>query len=60
MEREIEIYRVRKAFDDIRSQKGAFLSLRNAIRLAEKTKSKVYDNKGNCLWEEVKKVEKSI
>lgn len=60
MEKEVNIYRVRKSFFDLKHQYGAFLSLENAIRLAKKLKLNVYDNNGDCLWEGGGKVEKSI
>lgn len=47
----IKIYRVRKKFDDIKSQKGAFFLLENAISLAYKTKCNVYDENKNCIWQ---------
>ena len=46
----IKIYRVRKSFADLRSQKGAYFILENAIVRAEKTKCNVYDETGNCIW----------
>lgn len=46
----MEIYRVRKSFEDIKSQKGAFLLLENAIIKAKKTRRNVYDNNKNCVW----------
>lgn len=50
MER-IKIYRVRKSFDDIKNQKGAFFLLENAINLAKKTRCNVYDGDKNCIWQ---------
>ena len=47
----IKIFRVRKSFADLRSQKGAYFILENAIVRAEKTKCNVYDEEGNCIWE---------
>ena len=48
--REITIYRVRKSFCDIKSQKGAFLLFEAAVRCAEKHRINVYDNKGKILF----------
>lgn len=50
MENEITIYRVRKTQKNIKSQKGAFFMLENAIKKALKTKCNVYDNLGICVW----------
>lgn len=44
------IYRVRKSFDDIKSQRGAFFILENAVNKAYKTKRNVYDDSKNCVW----------
>lgn len=44
------IYRVRKEFDDIKSQKGAFFILENAIQTAKRYGCNVYDNNKNCIW----------
>lgn len=46
----MEIYRVRKSFDNIKSQKGAYFILENAIERARKTKCNVYDGNKNCVW----------
>jgi len=48
---EITIYRVRKSWDDIKSQKGAYFMLETAIKKAFLTKCNVYDNNKNCVWE---------
>lgn len=48
--REITIYRVRKSFRDIKSQKGAFLLFATAVKCAEKHRLNVYDNKGRILF----------
>lgn len=60
----MEIYRVRKSFEDIKSQKGAFFILENAINKAKKTGCNVYDGNKNCVWEynikRRKKYEQSI
>lgn len=49
--KEITIYRVRKSFSDIKSQKGAFLIFENAVKAAKKHKLNVYDNEGKLLFE---------
>ena len=49
--KEINIYRVRKSFDDIKSQKGAFFMLETAIKKAFLTRCNVYDSNKNCIWE---------
>ena len=46
----MEIYRVRKSFEDIKSQAGAFFILENAINKAQKTKRNVYDGNKKCIW----------
>lgn len=48
---EISIYRVRKSWDDIKSQKGAYFMLETAIKKAFLTKCNVYDSNKNCIWE---------
>lgn len=48
--REITIYRVRKSFRDIKSQKGAFLLFASAVKCAEKHRLNVYDDKGRILF----------
>ena len=60
----VEIFRVRKSWDDFKTQAGAFLILENAIGLAKKTKQNVYNYKKECVWnfeEEIKngKIQKS-
>ncbi len=60
----VEIFRVRKSWDDFKTQAGAFLILENAIELAKKTKQNVYNYKKECVWnfeEEIKngKIQKS-
>ncbi|MBQ3052986.1 MAG: hypothetical protein IJD55_04735 [Clostridia bacterium] len=50
MESIIKLYRVRRSFDDIRSQAGAFFILENAINKAYKTRLNVYDENKNCVW----------
>lgn len=46
-----ELYRVRKAWNDPKSQIGAFEIKENAIRLADKNKGyKVYDSKGQQIY----------
>lgn len=48
--REITIYRVRKAFKDIKSQKGAFISFAAAVNVAKKHRLNVYNNEGKLLF----------
>ncbi|MDU2648307.1 N-acetylmuramoyl-L-alanine amidase [Anaerococcus vaginalis] len=48
------LYRVRKAWSDSKSQKGAFKNLNSAIDLAKKNGYKVFDEKGNQVYPEVK------
>lgn len=49
------LYRVRKSWEDSKSQKGAFKNLNSAIELAKKNGYKVYDDKGNQVYPELKK-----
>jgi hypothetical protein len=45
------IYRVRKSWSNSKSQLGAFTSLSNAKKLAQKNKGyKVYDDSGKCVY----------
>ena len=44
------VYRVRKNYDDIKSQTGAYFILENAIKKAVQTKRNVYDGNKNCIW----------
>ncbi len=44
------VYRVRKNFHNIKSQKGAYFILENAIKMATLTKCNVYDNNQKCVW----------
>lgn len=48
------LYRVRKSWGDTKSQKGAFKNLNSAIDLAKKNGYKVFDEKGNQVYPEVK------
>lgn len=50
------LYRVRKAWSDNKSQKGAFKNLNSAIDLAKKNGYKVFDSSGTQVYPEVKKV----
>ena len=54
-----DLYRIRKSWEDSKSQKGAFKNLNSAIELAKKNGYKVYDDKGNQVYPEVKKVSTS-
>ena len=47
----MKIYRVRKSFDDIKGQKGAYFLLENAVKRAKKTKCNVYDANKKCVWD---------
>ena len=51
---EITIYRVRKNFKDIKSQKGAFFLFEAAVKTAKKHRHNVYDN-NRKLWYKYKK-----
>ncbi len=46
----MKYYTVRKSAEDIKSQKGAFFMLENAIAKACKTNRNVYDQDKNCIW----------
>lgn len=46
----LNLYRVRNSFKDQKSQKGAFKSLENAKRCADKYKAKVFDERGNEIY----------
>ncbi|EGC83557.1 N-acetylmuramoyl-L-alanine amidase [Anaerococcus hydrogenalis] len=50
-----DLYRVRKSWQDSKSQKGAFKNLESAKSLAKKYNYKVYNKNGNQVWPEVKK-----
>ncbi len=50
MKSEINIYRVRKAPFDIKSQKGAFFIFEAAVKTALRTKCNIYDSQGRCIW----------
>lgn len=47
---EINIYRVRKTFNDIKSQKGAFLLFEAAVKCAEREGLNVFDGDGKLLY----------
>ncbi|MDU7143652.1 MAG: peptidoglycan recognition family protein, partial [Anaerococcus vaginalis] len=53
------LYRVRKTWEDSKSQKGAFKNLNSAIELAKKNGYKVYDSNGNQVYPEVKQANTS-
>lgn len=53
------LYRVRKAWSDSKSQKGAFKGLDSAIDLAKKNGYKVFDSNGKQVYPEVKKASTS-
>lgn len=48
--KEITIFRVRKSFKDIKSQKGAFLIFETAVKIAKKHGLNVYNNEGKLLY----------
>ncbi len=48
---DIILYRVRKSFNDIQSQKGAFFTLEAAIKTAKRYRLKVFDHKGRVLFD---------
>lgn len=50
-----DLYRVRKSWQDSKSQKGAFKNLESAKKLAKKYNYKVYNKNGNQVYPEVKK-----
>lgn len=51
-----DLYRVRKSWQDSKSQKGTFKNLESAKKLAKKYNYKVYNKNGNQIYPEVKKV----
>ena len=54
-----DLYRVRKSWQDSKSQKGAFKNLESAKKLAKKYNYKVYNKNGNQVYPEVKKANTS-
>lgn len=46
----LNLYRVRNSFNDKKSQKGAFKSLENAKKCADKYKAKIFDERGNEIY----------
>lgn len=52
--REITIFRVRKSFSDIKSQKGAFFIFETAVKTAQKFGLNVYGNNGELLFKNFK------
>lgn len=54
-----DLYRVRKSWQDSKSQKGAFKNLESAKKLAKKHNYKVYNKNGNQVYPEVKKASTS-
>ncbi len=53
---DISLFRVRKSWDSITSQVGAYFILENAIKMAIKTKSNVYNNKKECVFDYEKEI----
>ena len=47
---EITIYRVRRSFKDIKSQRGAFFIFETAVKIARKYRLNVYGNSGQLLY----------
>lgn len=54
-----DLYRVRKSWQDSKSQKGAFKNLESAKSLAKKYNYKVYNKNGEQVYPEVKKASTS-
>lgn len=54
-----DLYRVRKSWEDSKSQKGAFKNLNSAIDLAKKHKYKVFDSNGKQVYPKVKSAKKT-
>ena len=55
---ESELYRVRKSWEDAKSQIGAYKVLANAIKKADANEGyKVFDSKGNCVYEPKTEIE---
>lgn len=50
MKSDVQIYRVRKSFKAIKTQKGAFFTFSAAVKTADKYKLNVYDNSGTLLY----------
>ena len=50
--KEITLYRVRKSFNNLKSQKGAFFTLKAAVITARKYGMNVYNNDGKLLFAE--------
>ena len=48
--KEITIFRVRKSFEDIKSQKGTFLIFETAVKTAKQNRLNVYNNEGKLLY----------
>lgn len=47
---DIELFRVRKSWDNFASQVGAFFLIENAIDAAKKSECNVYNCKKECVW----------
>ena len=52
--KEINIYRVRKSFENIKSQKGAYFRFDVAVKVADKYRLNVYDGRGRLLYKHEK------
>ncbi len=46
----MEIYRVRKSWENIASQVGVFFVFEDAVRLAKKKKCNIYTGDKICVW----------
>ncbi|MBQ3057611.1 MAG: hypothetical protein IJD00_01510 [Clostridia bacterium] len=47
---DVQLFRVRSSWDDIKSQSGAFFIFENAVEAAKKSKQNIYDNSKRCVW----------
>lgn len=54
-----DLYRIRKSWEDSKSQKGAFKNLESAKKLAKKYNYKVFDSNGKQVYPTVKKANTS-
>lgn len=47
---DVPLFRVRKSWKDIASQKGAFFILENAVKIAKQNGCNVYNNNKECVF----------
>jgi len=47
---DVELFRVRKSWDDIYSQTGAFFLFENALKQAKEKGLNVYNSSKKCVW----------